>query len=125
MVGMSSRASKTNVPDIFLLPGSEHEYIGCDRRCVSGEEAFNFHSHAVTWRCFSQVVVFLYLLDEKTSLLVQVPAGIAAVIEVSSCYGAVNVGRISLFPGFHHRPVVGRLQVLYTASNRKLELWRA
>ena len=42
-------------------------------------------STAVTWRCFSQVVVFLYLLDEKTSLLVQVPAGIAAVIEVSSC----------------------------------------
>ena len=35
--------------------------------------------------------MFLYLLDEKTSLLVQVPAGVAAVIEVSSCYGAVNV----------------------------------
>lgn len=48
-------------------------------------------STAVTWRCFSQVVVFLYLLDEKTSLLVQVPAGIATVIEVSSCHGAVNV----------------------------------
>ena len=48
------------------------------------------------------MVVFLYLLDEKTSLLVQVPAGIAAVIEVSSCYGAVNVGRIFSFPGFHH-----------------------
>lgn len=37
------------------------------------------------------MVVFLYLLNEKTSLLVQVPAGIAAVIEVSSCRGAVNV----------------------------------
>jgi len=39
-------------------------------------------SRAITWRCFSQAVVFLYLLDEKTSLLVLVPAGIAAVIEV-------------------------------------------
>ena len=36
----------------------------------------------VVWRCFSQCVVFLYLMDEKTSLLVIVPAGIAAVIEV-------------------------------------------
>lgn len=37
---------------------------------------------AVLWRCFSQLVVFLYLLDEKTSLLVLVPAGVAGVIEV-------------------------------------------
>ena len=36
----------------------------------------------VVWRCFSQSVVFLYLMNEKTSLLVIVPAGIAAVIEV-------------------------------------------
>ena len=52
------------------------------------------------------MVVFLYLLDEKTSLLVQVPAGIAAVIEVSSCYGAVNVCCMSSFPGFRHCPIV-------------------
>lgn len=36
------------------------------------------------WRCFSQAVVFLYLMDEKTSLLVIIPAGIAAVIEVTT-----------------------------------------
>lgn len=33
------------------------------------------------WRAFSQAVVFLYLLDEETSLLVLVPTGIATVIE--------------------------------------------
>jgi Cleft lip and palate transmembrane protein 1 (CLPTM1). len=39
-------------------------------------------SRTVMWRAFSQAVVFLYLLDEETSLLVLVPTGIATVIEV-------------------------------------------
>lgn len=37
---------------------------------------------ATLWRTFSQIVVFFYLLDEKTSMLVLVPAGIGTIIEL-------------------------------------------
>ncbi|CAH2239482.1 jg21489 [Pararge aegeria aegeria] len=38
-------------------------------------------ARTVFWRAFSQLVIFFYLLDEQTSLLVLVPASISAVIE--------------------------------------------
>ncbi|KAJ8736534.1 hypothetical protein PYW08_007190 [Mythimna loreyi] len=39
-------------------------------------------ARTVFWRAFSQMVIFFYLLDEQTSLLVLVPAGISAIIEL-------------------------------------------
>ncbi|OQV13273.1 Cleft lip and palate transmembrane protein 1-like protein [Hypsibius exemplaris] len=36
----------------------------------------------IVWRAFSQIIVFLYLMEEKSSLLISVPAGIACAIEI-------------------------------------------
>ncbi|XP_054278631.1 lipid scramblase CLPTM1L-like [Macrosteles quadrilineatus] len=36
----------------------------------------------IMWRAFSQFVVFLYLMDEETSLLVLIPSGISTLIEI-------------------------------------------
>ncbi len=46
------------------------------------DDMVGLSSRTLVWRAFSQFVIFLYLLEEKTSLLVVVPAAIGTVIEL-------------------------------------------
>ena len=43
------------------------------------------------WRCFSNTVVFFYLLDEQTSYLILVPAGLGVLIEIWKLQRALKV----------------------------------
>uniref|UniRef100_A0A8C8ZDM3 Lipid scramblase CLPTM1L n=1 Tax=Prolemur simus TaxID=1328070 RepID=A0A8C8ZDM3_PROSS len=70
---------------------------------------------AVLWRCFSTVVIFLFLLDEQTSLLVLVPAGVGAAIELWKVKKALKMTVVwrGLRPGLQFGS--------YSESERKTE----
>jgi len=59
---------------------------------------------AVLWRAFSQVIVFLYLMDEETSYLVIVPMGVGTVIEL---WKVMKAFHITVHWGFPPRFTMG------------------
>ncbi|KAL2711622.1 cleft lip and palate transmembrane protein 1-like protein isoform X1 [Vespula squamosa] len=55
----------------------------------------------VVWRSFSQIIIFLYLLEENSSLLVIIPTGIGTIIELWKLKKILRVKMISyggIFP---------------------------
>ncbi|CAJ0959389.1 unnamed protein product, partial [Mesorhabditis belari] len=54
---------------------------------------------ALLWRAFSYTIVFFYLFDQQTSLLVLVPSGISVLIEYWKCTKALRI-TISFRNGF-------------------------
>ncbi|CAH1779814.1 unnamed protein product [Owenia fusiformis] len=46
------------------------------------ETMVGLSTRVVLWRCLSTIIIFLYLQNEETSLLVLVPAGVGTIIEI-------------------------------------------
>lgn len=44
-----------------------------------------FQTRSTIWRAFSTIIIFLYLYDERSSMLILIPTGIGALIELWKC----------------------------------------
>lgn len=71
------------------------------------------------WRCFSQIVIFLYLLEEKSSLIVSIPAGIGALIELWKCKKILKLE--ITFKGIRRRPDEIKAKAIGTAETKTEE----
>lgn len=66
------------------------------------------------WRAFSQIVIFFYLMDENTSLLVLIPAGIGTLIELWKSKKILKLEISSSFPYFRFKQQGEKQEESYT-----------
>lgn len=72
-------------------------------------------SRSILWCAFSQIVVFLYLMDAETSLIVLIPAGIGTIIEL---WKTKKIFRLKLgWSGIKYAPLTEETSLLSQAEN--------
>ena len=57
----------------------------------SRDSMVGLSTKTVIWRCVSQTIIFFYLLDEKTSMLVLLPSGFGVLIELWKLTKALKI----------------------------------
>lgn len=72
-------------------------------------------ARSILWCAFSQIVIFLYLLDSDTSMIVLVPAGIGTIIEL---WKTKKIFRLRIgWSGIKYEPLTDQTSQLSQAEN--------